>query len=164
MPSKGRADIAQASDPVPVIYTTFSKLPLDRNNGCAEGQRCSSNILHLDPPTAASVALFTAALRYSLPLESGPRDERQVSEKSCECNNCAASSSHRSGKRRCSGTLRLLKSNFLISRSNEQLSPVWCLHCLLWREHSPLPFPQGILIVSVSSSCHLQSPLGASEL
>lgn len=28
MPSKGRADIVQASDPVPVIYTTFLKLLL----------------------------------------------------------------------------------------------------------------------------------------
>lgn len=59
------------------------------------------------------------ALRDPLPLEFGSQDERQVSGESSEWNNSAGSSSHRSGKRRCSGTLRLLRSNLLISRSDE---------------------------------------------
>lgn len=80
MPWKGRADIAQASDAVPVIHTTFSKLPLDRNNGCAEGQ-----LQHLAPGSSHCCLHypFRVALRDPLPLEFGPQDERQVSEENC---------------------------------------------------------------------------------
>lgn len=40
MPSKGRADIVQASDPVPVIYTTFLKLLLCTGTMDGLGDSC----------------------------------------------------------------------------------------------------------------------------
>lgn len=49
MPSKGRADIVQASDPVPVIYTAFSKLLLCTRTMDALRDSCC--------PAAAPVAL-----------------------------------------------------------------------------------------------------------
>lgn len=59
MPSKGRADIVQASDPVPVIYTTFCKLLLQtRTMDVPRDSSCSTAapvILCLDPLAVSSV-------------------------------------------------------------------------------------------------------------
>ncbi|OPJ88564.1 hypothetical protein AV530_003084 [Patagioenas fasciata monilis] len=55
MPSKGRADIVQASDPVPVIYTSFCKLLLRMGTVGVPRDTAAPVILCLDPLSVSSI-------------------------------------------------------------------------------------------------------------
>lgn len=77
--------------------------------GAMDVHRGSFSILHQDPLTAASVTHFPVALGDPFPWNLGLRMKGRWVRKAV--NVTAGSSSHRSGKRRCSGTLRLLGGN-----------------------------------------------------
>lgn len=137
---------------------------LNRNNGCTEGQRSPTTALvtlRLDPLVVLSITDFVVALGDPHGQRLRPQGDGQVERKPVSVIGVQGPAADRSSGRRWWGTQRLLTSNFMIRGSHEQCSPLWRLCCLMWREHSLLPSPWGILMVSVSSICLLQCTSGS---